>query len=77
MLSHGKEPADFQEVHSPTVQTEVVISHTPRRVRAGPRRRAAEEKFWSGLTGISPPQAPQEPPMTKSDTPIAQESGGR
>jgi len=44
------DPIDWQEAHSPTVRTEVVISRSPRRVTAGPRRRAAEERFWTGLT---------------------------
>ena len=50
MSSRNLEAADWQELIDPTVQTEVIISHSPRRVTAGPRRRAAEEKFWNGLT---------------------------
>lgn len=46
----GKEPEDWQEPHSPTVKTEIIVSHSPRRVKAGPRRRAAQERLWSGLT---------------------------
>lgn len=45
-----REPQEWAERHSPTVKTEVVISHTPRRVKSGPRRRAAEERLWNGFT---------------------------
>ena len=44
------EPEDWQEAHSPTSRTEVVISQSPRRVKAGPRRRVVEERLWSSFT---------------------------
>ena len=50
MKQQDLEPQDWQESHSPTVQTEVVISHSPRRVTAGPRRRTAEDRLWNGFT---------------------------
>ncbi len=46
----SREPIDWQEAHSPTAPTEIVISHTPRRVKAGPRRRILEKRLWEGLT---------------------------
>jgi hypothetical protein len=44
------EPEDWQELHSPTVLVENVVSHQGGgRTRIAYRRRAADERLWSGL----------------------------
>lgn len=48
-MDAGREPQDWQEQHSPTVLVENVVSHQGRRMRVAYRRRAADERLWSGL----------------------------
>lgn len=44
------DPETYQEAHSPTQQTTVVLSQSPRRTTAGPRRRILDARLWDGLT---------------------------
>src|SRR3546814_19124469 len=49
LMARDYEPLDWQEAHSPTVEVENVVSHQGRRTRIAYRRRAADERLWSGL----------------------------
>src|SRR3546814_17386927 len=49
LMARDYEPLDWQEAHSPTVEVETVVSHQGRRTRIAYRRRAADERLWSGL----------------------------
>lgn len=46
----GKEPIDWQESHSPTVQVETVISHQRKVKKAAYRQRKEDHRLMNGLT---------------------------
>lgn len=48
-MARDLDALDYQELHSPTVEVENVVSLQGRRTKVAYRRRAAEERLWSGL----------------------------
>lgn len=46
----SREPIDFQEVHSPTVLVENVVSHQGKLTKKAYRQRRADHRLWNGMT---------------------------